>query len=88
MSHWILRRAWPRPGRSTHFKITLTLLLFDLRALIIRPPSRETSIPIASVLYLITQGRDAIGYMRGMRSMKNAYAHGTAAYAILCFEKI
>ncbi|KAF2726499.1 S-adenosyl-L-methionine-dependent methyltransferase, partial [Polyplosphaeria fusca] len=48
---------------------------------------RDTSLPIGSVLYLITQGRDAIGYMRGMRSMKQAYAHGTAIYAVLCFEK-
>lgn len=43
--------------------------------------------PISSVLYLISQGPDAIGYIRGMRSMKNAYAHGTATYTILCFEK-
>ncbi|PVH94278.1 S-adenosyl-L-methionine-dependent methyltransferase [Periconia macrospinosa] len=47
----------------------------------------DTSLPILSVLYLISQGPDAIGYMRGMRSMKKAYAHGTATYAILCFEK-
>ncbi|CAI6290776.1 unnamed protein product [Periconia digitata] len=47
----------------------------------------DTELPLRSVLYLMTQGRDAIGYMRGMRSMKRAYAHGTAVYAILCFEK-
>ncbi|KAF1974309.1 gamma-tocopherol methyltransferas-like protein [Bimuria novae-zelandiae CBS 107.79] len=47
----------------------------------------DVPLPIGSVLYLITQGRDAIGYMRGMRSMKNAYAHGTASYVVLCFEK-
>jgi hypothetical protein len=31
--------------------------------------------------------KDTIGYWRGMRSMKQAYAHGAAIYDILCFEK-
>ncbi|KAI1345318.1 S-adenosyl-L-methionine-dependent methyltransferase [Xylaria sp. FL0043] len=47
----------------------------------------EVSLPIGSVLYILSRGRDTIGYMRGMRSMKRAYAHGTALYAVLCFEK-
>ncbi|KAK4203179.1 gamma-tocopherol methyltransferase-like protein [Triangularia verruculosa] len=47
----------------------------------------DAPVPIRSLLFIIFRGRDTIGYWRGMRSMKTAYAHGTAAYAILCFEK-
>ncbi|KAI1325541.1 S-adenosyl-L-methionine-dependent methyltransferase [Xylariaceae sp. FL0255] len=48
---------------------------------------RDTSLPIGSILYLISRGRDTIGYMREMRSTKRACANGTALYAVLCFEK-
>ncbi|KAI0198159.1 S-adenosyl-L-methionine-dependent methyltransferase [Astrocystis sublimbata] len=47
----------------------------------------DTPLPIGSMLYIISRGRDTIGYWRGMRSMKRAYAHATALYAVLCFEK-
>lgn len=47
----------------------------------------DAPVPIRSLLFIIFRGRDTIGYWRGMRSMKRAYAHGTAVYAILCFEK-
>ncbi|KAH6843285.1 S-adenosyl-L-methionine-dependent methyltransferase [Chaetomium sp. MPI-CAGE-AT-0009] len=47
----------------------------------------DVPLPIGSLLFIIFRGRDTIGYWRGMRSMKTAYAHGTAIYAILCFEK-
>ncbi|CAH0050441.1 unnamed protein product [Clonostachys solani] len=47
----------------------------------------DTSLPIGSLLYAISQGRDSIGYLRGMRSMKRAYSHETASYTILCYEK-
>ncbi|KAK3385757.1 tocopherol O-methyltransferase [Podospora didyma] len=47
----------------------------------------EVPLPLESLLFIIFRGRDTIGYWRGMRSMKRAYAHGTAAYVVLCYEK-
>ncbi|CAG9952629.1 unnamed protein product [Clonostachys rosea f. rosea IK726] len=47
----------------------------------------DTTLPLGSLLYAISQGRDSIGYLRGMRSMKRAYSHETASYTILCYEK-
>lgn len=90
MARWILRRMWPKHGELLSlllFVLTTCALSWYLASLTVCVLIRDVPLPMSSLLFIIFRGRDTIGYWRGMRSMKKAYAHGTAIYAILCFEK-